>query len=59
MSHLNLSFGSSPEMKQQQRGNPENFRDKITNVEDSHDQDCSKLTIDKGLAHGLSFQNTT
>ena len=73
MSHLNLSFGSSPEMKQQRRRNRDNVRDKVTNFEDDHDHDhhhreqeetptdweqyCSKLMIDKVLTHGLSFAN--
>ena len=38
MSHLNLSFGSSPEMKQQRRCNRDNVKDKVTNVKDNHDQ---------------------
>ena len=36
MSHLNLSFGYSPDMKQQQWHNHDNVRDKVLNFEDNH-----------------------
>ena len=38
MLHLNQSFVSSSEIKQQQWRNRDNVRDKVTNVKDNHDQ---------------------